>query len=152
MRTHSRVFAVGALVLALPGGLGCARTQLAATAPSIQQATLSVDDREYQLDACSSGDLEYFLGVDLVDQSGSAFVRVVIDPMQGPRLRIVLRESNATVTMLLGREQCRHLAGDTQYTGWEINNVRDFSGFVDAECTSESGQAIRLHVRFSHCH
>jgi hypothetical protein len=26
------------------------------------------------------------------------------------------------------------------------------SGFVDAECRSDEGQAVGLHVRFSHCH
>jgi len=113
---------------------------------------LSVADRQFQLSACSSGDLQYFLGVDLADPTGGAFVRVLIDPMDGPRLRIVLREGAARKSLILGRQQCTQLEGDARYTGWEINTIRDFSGFLDAECRGDEGQVISLHIRFSHCH
>jgi hypothetical protein len=133
--------------------LGCATTQLAGTAePSIEQATLSVDERQYRLDACSSGDLEYFLGVDLADQARSAFVRLVIDPLDGPRVKVVLRNGEAREELVLGPEQCLQLDAGVKPTGWRINTVRDFSGFVSAECRREDGRAVNLHVRFFHCH
>ena len=151
MTRRSCIRATVLLVLSLTPA--CATTRIAGSAsPSIAQATLSVADRQYQLSACSSGDLEYFLGVDLADQKGGAFVRVLIDPMDGPRLRIVLREGDARETLFLGRDQCRQLEGDVRYTGWEVNTVRDFSGFLDAECRSGEGRAISLHTRFAHCH
>jgi hypothetical protein len=132
---------------------GCATTKLAGSAStSIEQPTLSVGDRRYQLDACSSGDLEYFLGVDLADPKGGAVVRVVIDPIDGPRLALVFREDGARQRLVLRRDQCSQLEAAVRYTGWEINTVRDFSGFVDAECRGDEGQPIGLHVRFSHCH
>jgi hypothetical protein len=133
--------------------LGCATTKLAGSAStSIEEARLSVGDRHYQLDSCSSGDLEYFLGVDLADQKGGALVRLVIDPIDGPRLAFVFRDDGAGQRLVLGRDRCSQLEAAVRYTGWEINTVRDFSGFVDAECRSDEGQAIGLHVRFSHCH
>ena len=133
--------------------LACATTQVAGSAsPAIEQATLSVDERQYRLDACSSGDLEYFLGVDLADQARGAFVRLVIDPMDGPRVKVVLREGEARESLVLGRDQCSQLEAGVRPTGWRINTVRDFTGFVNAECRSDDGRAVSLHVRFSHCH
>ena len=146
-------FGRAALILLVCLEVGCATTKLAGSAStSIEQATLSVGDRKYQLDACSSGDLQYFLGVDLADQKGGALVRLVIDPIDGPRLAFVFGEDGGGRRRVLRRDQCSQLEAAARYTGWEINTVRDFSGFVDAECRSDEGQAISLHVRFSHCH
>ena len=148
-----RHFDLAPLVLLVCLEVGCATTKLAGSAStSIEQATLSVGDRKYQLDACSSGDLQYFLGVDLADQKGGALVRLVIDPIDGPRLAFVFREDGAGRRLVLRRDQCSQLEAAVRYTGWEINTIRDFTGFVDAECKSDEGQPIGLHVRFSHCH
>jgi len=141
------------LVILVCLGPGCATTKLAGSAStSIEEARLSVGDRHYQLDSCSSGDLEYFLGVDLADQKGGALVRLVIDPIDGPRLAFVFREDGAGRRLVFRRDQCSQLEAAARYTGWQVNTVRDVSGFVDAECRSDEGQAVGLHVRFSHCH
>ena len=132
---------------------GCATTKLAATSsPAFQQAAFSLGDRNFQFDRCVSGDLEYFLGVDLLDQEGGALVRIAIDPIDGPRIRVRMRGEGEGAGLVLTRDQCRQLDGDVRYTGWTINTVRDFSGFLDAECRDEEGLQISLHVRFSHCH
>ncbi len=149
MRGRSR----RATLLLVSFEVGCATTKIAGSAsPSIEQATLSVGDRQYKIDACSSGDLEYFLGVDLADQKGGALVRLVIDPIDGPRLAFVFREDGAGKRLVLRRDQCSQLEAAARYTGWQVNTVRDVSGFVDAECRSDEGQAVGLHIRFSHCH
>lgn len=98
--------------------LGCATTRLAGgVSPPIEHATLAVGDRQYRLERCSSGDLEYFLGVDLADVTGSALVRVVIDPLDGPRVRIVLRHGDVRERVVLGPDQCRRLEADVRPTG-----------------------------------
>ncbi len=133
--------------------LACASTKLAGgPSSSLEQATLSVGERQYRLDACSSGDLEYFLGVDLADQARTAVVRLVIDPIEGPRVRLDVREGEARERLVLEPAECRQLEARIEPTGWRVNTVRDFSGSVDAECRSGDGRAISLHVRFSHCH
>ena len=133
--------------------MGCVSTRLAGgSSTSIEQATLSVGDRQYQFDACRSGDREYFLGVDLASRRSAVSVRLVIDAMEEPRLRVILGEGGAKEGLALGRDQCRQLEAQVRHTGWRINTVRDLSGFIDAECRDDEGQAISLHVRFSHCH
>jgi hypothetical protein len=150
VRGHCLAIAGLALVLCGPG---CATTQVSGQQPSspIEQATLTVGDRPYQIDACTSGDLLQFLGVDLADQKAGAFARVVIDPIDGPRLKVVVRgleDGSAVFT----RNQCSQLDADVQPTGWVVNNVRAVSGFVNAECRAPSGRPVSLHVRFTHCH
>jgi hypothetical protein len=141
-----------AIAGALSLGLACATTKIAGTAaPSIEQATLTVGARQYRLAACGSGDLAHFLGVDLADEARVAFVRLVIDPIDGPRVRVALGEG-LKETFVLDGDQCRQLEASVKPTDWQVNTVRDVSGYVDAECRSDGGQAVSLHARFSHCH
>jgi len=149
--TEHRVSRATAVVL-VSLTLGCATTHIGGSAAAlIEEAVFSAGERQYQLDACSSGDLQQFLGVDLVDRKAGAFVRLVMDPLEGPRLRVAFRETG-TRGLVLGPEQCSRLEAAARPTGWEVNTVRDVSGFVDAECTGGEGETIRVHVRFSHCH
>ena len=142
--------AVVLLVFLAPG---CATTKIGGSAAAlVEEAVFIAGDRQYQLDACSSGDLQHFLGVDLADQKAGAAVRLVIDPLQGPRLRVAFRETAPGQALVLGREQCARLEAAARPTGWEVNTIRDVSGFVDAECNGDGGETIRVHVRFSHCH
>jgi len=141
------------LLLLLPLESGCATTKVAGTSsPAFQQAAFSIGDRSFQFDSCTSGDLEVFLGVDLLDRNGGALVRLAIDPIDGPRLRLRFRGDRDGSGQILGRDQCRQFEADVRHTGWTINTVRDFSGFVDAECRSPEGEEVSLHVHFSHCH
>jgi len=132
---------------------GCATTQVSGgpSGSPIEQATLSIGGRAYQIDACTSGDLQQFLGVDLADQKAGAFARVVIDPIDGPRLRIVAREGLDRAAVFT-RDQCSQLDADVHPTNWIVNNVRAVSGYVNAECRASSGPPVSLHVRFTHCH
>jgi hypothetical protein len=118
----------------------------------VESATLRIGDRQFRLDACHSGDLEHFLGVDLIDRQGGAIVRVVIDPIDGPRIRIVhgTGESRQRVDLAPGR--CRRFEANVWPTAWIVNDVRDVRGFVDVECADDAGSAVSLYARFSHCH
>lgn len=145
------------LVLVLVALLAaCATTSLSgppgAAGPAVESATLTIGDRQFQFDACTSGDLLEFLGVDLVDRQGSAAVRVVIDPIDGPRVRIVHGTGAARQRIDLEHSRCRQFEAEVRPTNWTVNDVRDVSGFVDAECAGDPGPAVSLHARFSHCH
>lgn len=146
----------GSPLLLLLLAAGCVKTRVAsskipAAPPSIDSASLFVGDLHYPLDVCRSGDLGYFLGADLEDRRGGAAIRVVMDPLEGPRLRVVLGAGAERRDVVLGPSQCRSFDADVRHTGWHVNTVRDVSGFVDAECT-DGGREIRVHARFTHCH
>jgi hypothetical protein len=136
--------------------LACVTTQLAATphggTAAVGEAVLVIGDREYRPNRCRSGDLEYFFGVDLLDADGAAAIRVVIDPLDGARLRVAQGRGEARESFLLSREDCRLLQVDVHHTGWHVNDVRDVAGSIDAECRAADGREVSVHVRFSHCH
>jgi hypothetical protein len=144
-------------VVALLAGLlalGCVRTRVGELrqdlgSGAVGVATLSVAGKEYHPSVCTSGDREYFRGVDLVDKEQGAVLRVLIDPMTGPQLRF---SGGQEPGALFGAATCSTLAAAVQPSGWRVNRVRDVSGTVDAACRSESGVALRVAVTFRHCH
>jgi hypothetical protein len=152
-REVGRVFGSGVFrrgIALLIFASGCATTQIAGqNASSVEQATLAVGGQAYRIDACASGGLEQFLGVDLGDEKAGAIARVVIDPIDGPRLKVAVRGIGSVV---FSRNQCSQLEADVRPTNWIINNVRAVSGSVNAECRAPSGQTVSLHARFTRCH
>jgi hypothetical protein len=145
-------------VLLLSLAVGCASTSIRGAVPPDAEtagsdgATMSVGEQRYRLDACRSGDLEHFLGVDLADRQGGATVRLVIDPIDGPRVRIVDGRGEARRRIDLIPSRCRVLDARVRPTGWIVDTVRDVSGSIDADCPGDPGPAVELHARFSHCH
>ena len=111
---------------------------------------MSVDGQPYRISACRSGDREYFLGVDLVDEGRGTFLRVLIDPIEGPRLKVF--RGSAQKAEVLGRGQCSELRASVRPTGWRVNHVRDVEGEVAAECTLSDGDRLEARVNFAHCH
>jgi hypothetical protein len=75
----------------------------------------------------------------------------LIDPLEGPRLKIVARGLEEG-SVVLTRTQCSQLDADVHPTNWIVNDVRAVSGFVNAECRSAAGPAVSLHARFTRCH
>jgi hypothetical protein len=145
------------LSLLLPSTMGCVSTSIGGALPNagaaeVGSATLSVGEQRYQLDACRSGDRAHFLGVDLEDRQGVAGVRLVMDPIDGPRVRLALGRGEARQRVDLVPGRCRQFEANVRPTGWIVNTVRDVSGSIDAECSGDPGPAVSLHARFSHCH
>jgi hypothetical protein len=115
-------------------------------------AQLVVGGTEYRLSRCFSGDREYFLGVDLTDGAQETVLRVVIDSVEGARLRLTRSKGGVANVVILGAEDCRELQATVEPTGWVINRVRDVKGEVRAECTARDGTELRAQMAFTHCH
>ncbi len=120
--------------------------------PGPVAAVISLDGDEHRLAACWSGDRESFLGVDMADESRDLLLRLVIDPMEGPRLRLMRGPGAAGRGMAFDTSGCRELQAQVRPTGWRVNRVRDFTGELRADCTSEQGAHLVAHLAFSHCH
>jgi hypothetical protein len=111
-------------------------------------AGLTIGDRVLPVTGCRSGDHSHFLGADLVGASGEPLLRVLIDPLEGPRLRLLGRSGRA----VLGPDQCPELRASVHDTGWRVNEIRDVAGEVQARCTLEDGAMLEAHIVFDHCH
>jgi hypothetical protein len=112
-------------------------------------AELKIDGRPLPVTGCRSGDHAYFLGADLMGASKEPVLRVLIHPLDGPRLRLWGAEGGGAV---LGPDQCPELRASVQPTGWWVNRVRDVAGEVQARCVLEDGGMLEARVSFDHCH
>ena len=97
---------------------------------------------------CWSGAREYFYGVDLASGNSQARLRVLLDPLGGP----VLKLSSGGGVRLLSGDKCSVLKVDLKPTGWRVNGVRDFSGTLSLDCEPEPGTHIQGDLSFTHCH
>jgi hypothetical protein len=127
-------------------------TDLGGSRPGQEGGTLLVNDEEFHLSECDSGDREYFLGVDLVDSSRNLIVRILVDPIAGPRLKLTRRGPDGPIVELFLPTHCRGLSADVERTGWRVNGVRDVKGNLEGECRSDSGTTLKASLHFSHCH
>ena len=143
-------------VLTLAGLMSAcvARTSVQRLSPSAAggvgpAAELKVSGRALAVTGCRSGDHASFLGADLLGASNEPLLRVVIDPLDGARLRLWAAERGGVV---LGPDQCPGLRASVRPTGWWVNDIRDVAGEVQARCTLEDGGLLEASVAFDHCH
>lgn len=102
-----------------------------------------------QPEACRSGDRANFRGVDLLSEG--LVVRVVAEPIDGIAVALIDAETGER-RGIFRRSDCTVLRGDIQRTGWQINDVADVSGNLEADCRLPSGQQLRGKLVFEHCH
>jgi hypothetical protein len=112
-------------------------------------AELKVAGRALAVTGCRSGDHASFLGADLLGASNEPLLRVVIDPLDGARLRLWAAERGGVV---LGPDQCPELRASVRPTGWWVNDIRDVAGEVHARCALADGGMLEASVAFDHCH
>ncbi len=101
--------------------------------------------------ACLAGDRELFLGADLVDERSGLVVRLVVDPLEGPILRVFDRAAPFERTVLLFREECESFELSFDETGWEINEIPVRRLELAIDCASEEGAAIAGRATAEHC-
>ena len=91
---------------------------------------------------CDSGDTEQFLGGDLLDESLGLSVRLVVDPLYGPALRVYDTRAPFERSVLFFEEECEKFDMSLEPTGEEVNSVivRDLE--LDVDCENEDGATI----------
>jgi hypothetical protein len=110
-------------------------------------------------DACLSGEHEQFFGFILgskgLGSNGSPVVlRAVVDPLDGPGLRVVGLEGPPAWSsgLVVRPDQCERLDLVVEPTGWRVNDIQDLSGTLDVSCTTADGASIEGSVEVRHCH
>ena len=121
---------------------GCGSSMMKVVHPTVT-GHLEVAGKAIAPTRCISGERFSFYGADLIDDSSGTTVRVVIDPLDGPRVRLMMRGRD----VVYDRKSCSTLAANLQPTGWRVNEYRDFAGDVNLECGD-----VRGRVEFDHCH
>jgi len=106
-------------------------------------------------DACLSGEHEQFFGFILASNrlgsNGSPVVlRAVVDPLDGPGLRVVGLEG--ADGLVVRPDMCERLDLVVEPTGWRVNDIQDLSGTLDVSCKTADGASIEGSVEVQHCH
>jgi hypothetical protein len=100
---------------------------------------------------CLAGDNELFLGVDLVDPATALVVRLVIDPLAGPALRVFDSDARFDRSVLFFRDECTVFTMDFGSTGWIVDDIIVRRIELEVECENEDGATIRGRVLAERC-
>jgi len=103
-------------------------------------------------DRCSSGDVALFVGFDFLSTHDDGHLRVVVQPIDGPAVRWSFGPASAQTQVVLHRSDCARLDVDVHATDWHVNDVRDFSGYVDLQCALADGLHVEGRIGVDHCH
>ncbi|MEO7973204.1 MAG: hypothetical protein ABIU84_06410 [Thermoanaerobaculia bacterium] len=101
--------------------------------------------------ACIVGDHELFLGADLVDPDTQLVVRLVVDPLAGPALRVYDSTEPFDRTVLFFRDECATFKMDLEETGTIVNNIVLRKLALEVDCENEEGATIRGNASAAEC-
>lgn len=103
------------------------------------------------LDACYSGQLQGFYGVDIGRSSDERiFVRVVSDPIDG--MVVLLREPDGDEALVLDAKSCNGLEASINGTDTYYDDVRLLEGRLRADCELSDHTTIHASADFAGCH
>lgn len=118
---------------------------------SFDVASLGAPHGTIQPSTCVVGDHELFFGADLVDPDTNLVVRLVIDPLDGPALRVYDADAPFDRSVLFFRDECTTFGMDFAETGSMVNNIVERSLELEVECENEDGATIRGSASVASC-
>lgn len=121
------------------GGPGDATARLG----SFEVASLGAPHGTIAPTTCVTGDRQVFLGADLIDPDTHLVVRLVVDPLAGPALRVYDADAPFDRSVLFFREECTTFEMKLGETGWKIDDVLVRRLELEIECENEDGATIR---------
>jgi hypothetical protein len=101
---------------------------------------------------CQTGEIEQFFGFVLGASDSPVVLRAVLDPLDGPGLRVTGVEGTPPYGFVVRPADCRVLDLRLQPTSWRVNEMRDVSGSLDVSCNLDGGVSLEGSVEVSHCH
>lgn len=114
--------------------------------------TTGAEPLTWRPDACQTGEIEQFFGFLFAASGSPVVLRAVLDPLDGPGLRITGLEGTPPYGLVVRPSDCRVLDLRVQPTAWWVNEMRDVSGSLDLSCTLNGGVSLEGSVEVSHCH
>jgi hypothetical protein len=101
---------------------------------------------------CRAGAREFFLGADFEDPAAGTVLRLAVDPVSGPALRLFPKTAPFERNVLFRRSECRTFQFSLDATAWRVGTVQDYRVALEVDCTNTSGESITGSVAATHCH
>jgi len=102
-------------------------------------------------ESCSSGDLQSFLGGDFSDSANATVVRLVVDPLDGPAVRVFKAAAPFEGDFVFRRTECAVFHFSLDSTGWRVNDVYDYRITLEVDC-ERPGEFVKGSLSTTHCH
>lgn len=118
---------------------------------SFEVASVGAPPGTIRPSSCVVGDHELFLGADLVDPDTHLVVRLVIDPLAGPALRVYDTDEPFDRSVVFFRDECTAFGMDLAETGAMVNNIVERRLELEVDCENEDGATIRGSVTAADC-
>ena len=100
--------------------------------------------------ACTAGDRQLFLGADFATPSSPLVVRLVVDPLDGPAVRVFSTDAQFDRTVVFRRSDCQVFHFSLDSTGWRVNDVTDYRVTLQLDCTRDA-ESIKGEASATHC-
>ncbi len=118
---------------------------------SFSVSSQTVGNQTFVPSVCTAGDRQFFLGCDLKSRNSSLVVRLVVDPLEGPAVRLFSSEAPFDKSVVFHRSDCSVFHFSLDGTGWRVNDVNDYRFTLQLEC-SRPGESISGSASSTHCH
>jgi hypothetical protein len=100
---------------------------------------------------CAAGDRQSFLGADLTRPGAPVVLRLVVDPLEGPAVRLYAAQAMFDRSVVFRRSECRTFHFSIERTGWRVNDVEDIRLTLELDCARD-GESVRGAASSTHCH
>jgi hypothetical protein len=121
------------------------------TLGSIQVSSPSLGERTLAPTSCTAGSRQFFLGGDFADEKSGVIIRLVVDPIASPAIRVFSAATPFDKNLVFHREECSSFHFSLDSTGWRINHIEDYRLTLNVDC-SRNGETVRGSVSATHCH
>lgn len=157
-RAHPALRGLPFLLLAgaaLAGCIGTGTGQLGrgepATTGSVAISGPTFGDVTLAPTACRSGENEVFLGADFSSPESPLVLRLAIDPLEAPGVRIFDRNDRSAKTLVMRKADCASFHFTLGRNGWQINDVYVLETSVELDCSLPGGDRVRGKVATASC-
>jgi len=118
---------------------------------SFSIASKMFGDQTFSPKECTAGDHQLFLGADLESEGSPLVLRLVVDPLEGPAVRLFSTDAQFDKSVVFRRADCKVFHFSLEGTGWRIDHYNDYSLTLQLECAKE-GETISGSASSTHCH
>ena len=118
---------------------------------SFEVASRTLGDATFSPAECSSGDPQLFLGVEFAEPGRDLVLRLAVDPLEGPGVRLYSATAPFDRSVVFRRADCSVFHFSLDSTGWRVNRVEDYRVTLELDC-AKPGERLRGRASSTHCH
>lgn len=100
---------------------------------------------------CSSGQHEVFLGADFKSPDSKLVARLVVDPLNGPGVRIFDLEARFERALVFRDEDCAEFHFSLDGNNWQLNDIDVLVVTLELDCALPGGDSVRGKLSADGC-